>query len=102
VGGGFIIIPALRKYTDLEMSWVVATSMGVLTLISALGVLVAALHAPINLDAALPFVLGAVAGLLAARQFSERLAGPALQRAFATLAVVVAVAMGWRAAFFVQ
>jgi uncharacterized protein len=102
VGGGFIVIPALRKYTDLEMSWVVATSMGVLTIISALGVGVAALHAPINFDAGLPFIIGAVFGMLAGRHWSERLAGRALQIAFATLALGVGVAMGLKAALFMQ
>jgi uncharacterized membrane protein YfcA len=100
VGGGFIIIPSLRKYTDLEMSWVVATSMGVLTLISALGVVVAAMHAPINLHTGLPFIGGAVVGMLGGRYYSERLAGPSLQKAFAVLALGVAIAMGVKAALF--
>lgn len=102
VGGGFIIIPALRRFTDLPMNACVATSMGVLTLVSALGVAVSVSHAPLNLDVGTPFIAGAVAGMLLGRHWSARLSGARLQQSFALLCLCVAAAMAFslaRAAF---
>jgi uncharacterized membrane protein YfcA len=98
VGGGFILNPALRKYTDLEIGAIVATSMGVLTLISGLGAAVSALHDPINLAVGVPFIAGAIAGMFGGRYLSAWLTGPGLQKAFGTLALVVAGLMIVRAA----
>ena len=102
VGGGFIIIPALRRYTDLPMNACIATSMGVLTLVSATGVAVSVAHAPLNLDVAAPFIAGAVIGMLLGRRWSARLSGTRLQQSFSLLCLCVAAAMLWslaRAAF---
>lgn len=93
VGGGFIIIPALRRYTDLPMNACIATSMGVLTLVSAMGVAVSALHAPLNLVVGMPFIAGAVIGMLLGRHWSARLSGARLQQSFALLCLCVAAAM---------
>jgi uncharacterized membrane protein YfcA len=95
VGGGFIIIPALRRYTDLPMNASVATSMGVLTLVSAMGVAVSIAHAPLNLVVGTPFIGGAVAGMLLGRHWSARLSGANLQKSFALLCLGVAAAMAW-------
>ncbi len=93
VGGGFIVIPALRRHTDLPMNSIVATSMGVLTLVSAVGVIAFLGHAPLNSAVGTPFIAGAVAGMFLGRYFSARLTGPKLQKSFALLCVSVAVAM---------
>jgi uncharacterized membrane protein YfcA len=98
VGGGFIVIPALRRYTDLDMKAIVATSMGVLTLIAGLGAAVSAAHSPINFVVGLPFIAGTAAGMFAGRWFGNWLSGPSLQRAFGTLAICVAAAMFFKAA----
>lgn len=95
VGGGFIIVPALRRHTDLPMNACVATSMGVLMLVSAMGVAVSLSHAPLNLVVGTPFIAGAVAGMLTGRYWSERLSGATLQRSFALLCMGVALAMVW-------
>lgn len=95
VGGGFIIIPALRRNTDLLMNACVATSMGVLTLVSAVGVASSLSHAPLNLAVGAPFIGGAVAGMMLGRRWSAALSGANLQRAFALLCLCVALAMGW-------
>lgn len=95
VGGGFIIVPALRRNTDLSMNACVATSMGVLTLVSLIGVVASVGHAPLNLSVGAPFVVGAAAGMMVGRYFSARLDGPKLQKSFAILCVSVAVAMSW-------
>lgn len=38
VGGGFVMVPTLHRYTDLAMQSVVATSLAVIALVSATGV----------------------------------------------------------------
>jgi uncharacterized membrane protein YfcA len=38
VGGGFVMVPALRRYTDLSMDATIATSLAVIALVSASGV----------------------------------------------------------------
>jgi len=89
VGGGFVMVPALRSYTDLPMDAVVATSLAVIALVSATGVASSAVAG--NLD------------LLAGRRVAARVAGAQLQRGFALVAAMVAVGMagktvaGWLA-----
>jgi uncharacterized membrane protein YfcA len=95
VGGGFIIIPALRRHTDLRMNACVATSIGVVTLISAMGVAVSMSHAPLNLVVGMPFIGGAVVGMVFGRRWSDRLSGAKLQQSFALLCLCVATAMAW-------
>jgi uncharacterized membrane protein YfcA len=97
VGGGFVIVPTLLAVTDLPMKAVVATSMGVLALVSLGTVGNAALAGAVRWDVALPFAAGAVAGLLAGRLFAARVAGPRLQQGFAVLSVGVAFGLLARA-----
>ena len=97
VGGGFVIVPTLLAVTDLPMKAVVATSMGVLALVSLGGVAGASVLGVVPWAVALPFAAGAVAGLLAGRLFVARLAGPRLQQGFASLCAAVAVGLLARA-----
>lgn len=93
VGGGFVIVPALQRYTDLTMKSVVATSLAVIALVSLSGVIVSALHGGMNWSVALPFCGGALVGMLFGRLISKRLEGPQLQTAFAVVAALVALGM---------
>lgn len=93
VGGGFIIVPALRKFTDLPMKSIIATSMGVLSLVSLGGVMFSSFYGSMNWSIAVPFSLGSVVGLLVGRQFVKKLRESLIQRGFAILAVLVALAM---------
>ncbi|MFC5499442.1 TSUP family transporter [Caenimonas terrae] len=101
VGGGFVLVPTLLAFTDLPMKAVVATTMGVLALVSAGGVFNASLAGQVQWAVALPFAAGAVAGLLAGRVFAGRLSGPRLQQGFAILSLLIAAGMlaqaGWKA-----
>ena len=93
VGGGFVIVPALRRFTDLEMRTVVATSLAVIALVSAGGVASAALSANVNWRVALPFAAGAVAGMLGGRVIASRIKGPHLQQGFAVVSGLIALGM---------
>ena len=75
MGGGFIIVPALRKATDLEMKSIVATSLAVIALVSAAGVLSAVLMGKMNWSIAIPFTFGAVMAMLLASAAAHRLSG---------------------------
>ena len=98
VGGGFVMVPVLKRYTDLTMQSVVATSLAVIALVSATGVAASAASGAVDWSIALPFTGGAVAGMLAGRTVSARLAGPHLQMGFAAIAAIVALTMLARAA----
>lgn len=93
VGGGFVIVPALRHFTDLEMRSVVATSLAVIALVSIGGVATAAASGHVLWAIALPFAAGAVTGMLGGRLIANRIKGPRLQQAFAVVSGVIAVGM---------
>lgn len=98
VGGGFVIVPALRAVTQLSIHSAIATSLMAIALISGgTFVLAQAGGQPVALMAALPFAAGALAGMLAGRRLAPHIAGPRLQRAFAVLMLGVALSMGIRA-----
>ena len=98
VGGGFVIIPALSRYTDLELHSIQATSLAVIALVSASAVGASALHGSIPWNVALPFTAGSVLALLVGRPFARRLDRGVLQAIFAWLTVLVAVLLLARAA----
>jgi uncharacterized membrane protein YfcA len=93
VGGGFVMVPALQRYTDLPMRPVVATSLAVIALVSVSGVATSAATGGMAWSVAMPFSAGALAGMLGGRLVSARLAGPHLQIGFAVVAAAVAVGM---------
>ncbi len=93
VGGGFVMVPALQRYTDLAMQSVVATSLAVIALVSVTGVVASAATGGMAWGVAMPFSAGALAGMLAGRTVSARLAGPQLQLGFAVISALVAVGM---------
>lgn len=95
VGGGFVIVPALRATSELSMHSVVATSLMAIGLISAITVAGAALQGvELHWLQAVPFVLGALGGMLAGRRLASRVAGPRLQLGFAGVMLAVAVGLG--------
>jgi len=90
VGGGFVIIPALTRYTDLDIKSIVATSLAVIALVSAGSVASASISGVMHWAVGLPFAAGAVAGLVAGRQVARYLAGPRLQQLFAVTGFIAA------------
>lgn len=100
VGGGFVIVPALSRYTNLTTRSIFATSLAVIALVSIGGVGAAAWQGSVAWNIALPFALGAVVALLAGRRIAARLAGTHLQQTFAAMTAVVAMlllarGLGW-------
>lgn len=93
VGGGFVIVPALKKTTNLPVKAIVATSMGVITLVSIGGVAAASINGVLDWQVAMPFALGSAIGLLLGRQIAHKISGPKLQQFFAIFAFLVALSM---------
>jgi uncharacterized membrane protein YfcA len=92
VGGGFLIVPALVMVTAMPIHRAIATSLGIIALISLAGVS-SHVVAGRSLDWAVTaqFVLGGIGGLLAGHHLAKRLPAERLQRVFAGLIVVVAL-----------
>jgi uncharacterized membrane protein YfcA len=93
VGGGFIIVPSLKANTNLDMRSVVATSLAVIALVSAGGVVVSASHGALDWSIGVPFSLGTVLGMLGGRYLAKHIPQSMLSRGFAALALVAAALM---------
>ncbi len=97
VGGGFIIVPALRKFSNLGMHSIVSTSLMVIALISIATVGNAVFRGvSFSIDAWL-FVTFAVVGMLIGRIVSPRIPPVFLQMAFSVVCAVVAAILVVRA-----
>jgi uncharacterized protein len=100
VGGGFVIVPALSRFSDIPTRSIIASSLAVIALVSVGGVTAAAAQGSVQWNVALPFSAGAALALLAGRAAAARLHGAHLQRAFAITSLLVSVlmvckALGW-------
>jgi uncharacterized protein len=94
VGGGFVLVPLLRRFTHLSMHGIVATSLMVIALVSSGGVLAAlAQGAHVPMPATAVFALGSIAGVLLGRLVVHRLPAAAVRRVFALLLIAVAVSL---------
>lgn len=93
VGGGFVIVPALKRFTDLPMRSIIATSLGAMTIVALGSVGAATLSGDLTWEIAWPFASGAFIGLLVSRKLGEKIRGPRLQQAFAIFAFAVALSM---------
>lgn len=98
VGGGFLIVPLMRRFTHLALPGIVATSLLVLTLVGSGGVVNALLA-----GAQLPvfetggFVGAMISGMLIGRRVSRKLQAQQVQRGFAVLLLGVSVYMFYKA-----
>jgi uncharacterized membrane protein YfcA len=97
VGGGFIIVPALKKLTDLPMQSIVATSLGVLALISITGVTSAALAGHLDWAIGIPFASGAVIGMVFGSLLAKHISGPRIQQAFAIFTFLISLSLFYKA-----
>jgi len=94
VGGGFVIVPALTYVTQITIHRAVATSLLVISLIGASGIVAfIADGQTISSQVAGWFIGGALIGMFAGRRLGARIAGPRLQKLFAAAMLVVALLM---------
>lgn len=97
VGGGFVIVPALTRHSDLPARSIVATSLGVMTLVSLGGITSAIFHDGVRWPLALPFALGTLAGLGVGQRWARHLPGQRLQQSFGALCLILALSLVHRA-----
>lgn len=94
VGGGFVIVPMLRRFTALTIQGIVATSLMVVALVSLGGVATALFRgADLPGEATFVFALTTVGGMVAGRLLARRLSGRTVQIGFALVLVVVSSGM---------
>lgn len=93
VGGGFVMVPALKRYTALTMESIIATSLAVIALVSVSGVASSVMAGSLDWNIALPFAAGALGGMLLGRLVSSRIKGARLQQGFAIISALVALGM---------
>jgi uncharacterized membrane protein YfcA len=92
VGGGFVIVPMLRRYTNVSMHGIVATSLFVIALVGSGGVLTAVLRGvALPLQVCLFFSIATAAGMMIGRYLSGLLPPHRIQQGFATVLLVVAL-----------
>ncbi|NNM52786.1 MAG: sulfite exporter TauE/SafE family protein [Pseudomonadales bacterium] len=98
VGGGFVIVPALSRLTDMTMHGIVATSLMVITLVGSGAVLASVIHGHLlPLYVAMPFLAATAVGMILGRLSAHRFSHKHLQRLFAGVLVIVASSMFIRA-----
>jgi uncharacterized membrane protein YfcA len=98
VGGGFVIVPLLHRYTNVSMHGIVATSLFVISLVGFGGVATALLHgAVLPLDICLFFSGATAVGMLIGRFLSGYLSAHRIQQGFATVLVGVALLLVFKA-----
>jgi uncharacterized membrane protein YfcA len=91
VGGGFVIVPALVLGGGMSMRRAVATSLVVITLVSAAGVMAYLVaDRPLALSRVGLFVFGGIVGMWLGTQLGRKLSGPHLQQGFAVALILVA------------
>ena len=93
VGGGFVVVPALQRYTDLNTRAVVATSLAVIALVSLAGVASSIATEQLNIAVALPFAVGGAVGMGAGTLLSPRLSQKNLKLSFAVICAAVSIGM---------
>ncbi len=100
VGGGFVIVPLLRKLTNASMHAIIATSLMVIALVGCGGIISAVAH-----GAALPFketalfTLATICGMLLGRKLASHLPEHRVQQGFSLILIVVSLSMAGKAIF---
>lgn len=98
VGGGFLIVPLMRRFTHLALPGIVATSLFVITLVGSGGVinsLMAGAELPVLETSS--FVGAMVSGMLLGRFVSRKLEAWQVQLGFSVLLMCVSVFMLFKA-----
>jgi uncharacterized membrane protein YfcA len=90
VGGGFVIVPLLKRYSNFSQNSIITTSLGILTLVSLGGVVNASLHGAVNWHIAVPFALGSLLGMLSGRKIANKIPTSYLHKGFALLTGITA------------
>ena len=89
VGGGFLILPALVLFAGLEMKTAIGTSLAIISLNSAAGVVGQLRYVSLDWTQTLSFLAVAVLGMFGGQWLAKRLSSQSLQRGFAWAIIVL-------------
>jgi uncharacterized protein len=92
-GGGFVIVPALRRFTNLDIKSIVTTSLAAIALISVAGVMAFAVHGSTYWFLAWSFAAGSVLGMMLGQYATGYISGPHIQQIFAIFALLVGMSL---------
>nr|WP_237140771.1 TSUP family transporter [Pseudomonas fluorescens] len=93
VGGGFVVVPARQRYSNLTTQSVLATSLTVIAWVALSGVLTSSATGHLQWPIALPFSMGAIVGMLGGRLVAAKLPEPICKDGFALVSTLVAAAL---------
>jgi uncharacterized protein len=93
VGGGFVLVPALQRFTNLGNQSVALTSLAVIAMVSSFGVFNSAGAGTFNYAVGVPFAASAVAGMLCGRLLAGKTKAQHLKQIFGVLCLGVAMMM---------
>jgi uncharacterized membrane protein YfcA len=93
VGGGFVIVPALQRFTDLSTKSIVATSLAVIALISISAVATSIYSGHFSYALGIPFSIGAIVGMLIGGVLVSRWSNQHLKMAFALVCMAVSIGL---------
>jgi uncharacterized protein len=93
VGGGFLIVPSLMIVIELGIHRAVASSLMIITIIGLSGSASAFSGGGFEWQILLPFITGSIIGMLSGRSIAARIAGPVLQRIFASAILITGINM---------
>lgn len=96
VGGGFVIVPSLRKVSNFDMQTIIATSLMAIAIVSAVSISTYLLHSDILWQIAIPFAASTIVSMLAFRLASPRIPAAISQRGFAVLTIIAALMLAAR------
>lgn len=97
VGGGFVLVPALQRFTNINQQSVTVTSLAVIALVSLSGVVNSAMSGTFQVHTGLTFSLGAMLGMLLGRQLGKHLPTHVLKWSFGGICLIVSALMIARA-----
>ncbi|MCB4811527.1 sulfite exporter TauE/SafE family protein [Methylovorus menthalis] len=97
LGGGFVVLPALQHFSNLRYPAIIATTLSALALISLTTLAFSAGNGLLDLHVALPFALGAIAGMVVGMRMLPTMPKLLMQRLFSLLAAIASISLLWRA-----
>jgi uncharacterized protein len=93
VGGGFLIVPILMMVINLGIHRAVGASLMIIALIGLSGSISNIIKMEFDLFIIVPFIIGSFSGMLFGRRIASFIAGPVLQRVFASAILLTGVTM---------
>jgi len=90
VGGGFLMVPAFKRVTNLNHAMTIATTLMIISLVSISAFVSHLKHTEIAWEIAIPLIGSAVAAMLLTNQIKQYISDSLSQKVFASLCLLAA------------